>query len=254
MMRLAEVLVFGTVAAAIHGAAWVALPDRGATGGAAGAAAEGGAGASIALPSSPELTAVVAGWEAPPVAAVAEPAVRAPEPAAGDSPPTPAVDAGPRLPAAPPQIDSADRDVAALVDGAPDRIKPSRPEARPAPPTAPPPEGRAGAARASTRDAPALATPGAQHLVAAWGNAIRTRIEANRRGPAGLTRNARAVVRIVVARDGRLEQAAIRQSSRVAELDRAALATVRRAGRFPPAPKGLDRDRVAFDLPITFSP
>jgi protein TonB len=64
----------------------------------------------------------------------------------------------------------------------------------------------------------------------------------------------RGVVRVTltVARDGRLLGAGIAASSGNAELDRAALRMVQGAGRFRPAPAGLEGADYAFRLPIRF--
>jgi protein TonB len=59
-------------------------------------------------------------------------------------------------------------------------------------------------------------------------------------------------VTLVVGRDGRLQGVSLAASSGSAALDRAAIEAVRRAGRFPPAPAGLDRAAYTFAVPMTF--
>ena len=91
-------------------------------------------------------------------------------------------------------------------------------------------------------------------LRATWGGAIRAKIESRKRYPAAAG-NARGKVtlRLVVARNGALGGVSVAQSSGNAALDRAAVAAVTRAGRFPAAPKGLDEASYSFSLPITFA-
>ncbi len=143
---------------------------------------------------------------------------------------------------APPEID----------DTSPEFAPATRPKARPQQVA----QGSGGqgarGARAETT-APSLSEGARRSLVASWGAEIRARIEARKVHPAGLRATGRPVVRITVARDGRLQSVSIARSSRVAPLDEAALHAVRRAGRFPAAPGGLDLASVSFDLPISFT-
>ncbi|RSK41031.1 energy transducer TonB, partial [Rhodovulum iodosum] len=95
----------------------------------------------------------------------------------------------------------------------------------------------------------------ARSLRAAWGGAILARVTRAHRYPRaalgqGLT--GRALVALEVRRDGRLASARLAESSGSALLDRAALASVRRAGPFPPAPVGLTRASYGFTLPLRF--
>ena len=89
----------------------------------------------------------------------------------------------------------------------------------------------------------------AERLIARWGGQIRARID--RRKPAGIGRGT-ATVMIVVGRDGQLIEVTLSASSGAPAIDAAALESVRRAGRFPPAPAGLDLPRYSFRLPVTF--
>lgn len=94
----------------------------------------------------------------------------------------------------------------------------------------------------------------AANLRAQWGATIRARIERAKRYPPAAGRVGGTVtVRLSVTRGGDLASVALAASSGNAALDAAALAAVRRAGRFPPAPKGLSQPAYAFSLTIRFS-
>ncbi|OED49863.1 energy transducer TonB [Rhodobacteraceae bacterium (ex Bugula neritina AB1)] len=108
--------------------------------------------------------------------------------------------------------------------------------------------GQAGGAQTATTDPGREAT-----LRAVWGNKIRARIERRKRYPSGLRGQARVVLRLTVARDGRLLNHRIAKSSGIAAFDQAALAAVARAGKFPPAPKKLQAGQIQLSLPIGFS-
>jgi protein TonB len=85
--------------------------------------------------------------------------------------------------------------------------------------------------------------------MASWGGQIRAQIE---RGRPRISDRGTVRVSLTVARDGRLLRAGVVTSSGNAALDRAALAMVQGAGRFRPAPEGLDAADHAFRLPIRF--
>ena len=89
-------------------------------------------------------------------------------------------------------------------------------------------------------------------LVSVWGGQIRARVERMKSYPAGARGKGQVVLRITVARDGRITAARVGKSSGNAAFDRAALAAVKRAGRFPAAPKGLAEPSYSFNLPIRF--
>ncbi|MFI5001962.1 MAG: energy transducer TonB [Reyranellales bacterium] len=59
------------------------------------------------------------------------------------------------------------------------------------------------------------------------------------------------VLRLVIARDGRLIDATIAQSSGRLTLDRVVLESIRSAAPFAPLPPELQGDQIAFTLPIT---
>ncbi|ARC88282.1 energy transducer TonB [Rhodovulum sp. MB263] len=151
---------------------------------------------------------------------------------------------------------------------APDPAPVLRPEARPdllrkAARSAPPSEaraaqvarGRAEAAEAgagAAGGAPTLSPARASSLRAEWGARILARVDRSHRYPRGTRASGRALVELVLARDGRLLSARLVRSAGDARLDEAALATVRRAGRLPPAPHGLEAARYSFTLPLRF--
>ncbi|MBZ4021774.1 hypothetical protein CKO11_04780 [Rhodobacter sp. TJ_12] len=172
------------------------------------------------------------------------------------------------LPRTPPKIQPAPQ---------PPEIKPNtppphlRPKPKPAqkvaqrPPAPQPSESRAATRAAGTGETeqastsgqtaqPALAPGQAQKLLSRWGMQIRSRIERRKRYPASAGRAAGAVgVTLVVSREGALISTAVGRSSGHPALDAAALAAVRKAGRFPAAPAGLSKPSYAFSLSIKFA-
>lgn len=134
------------------------------------------------------------------------------------------------------------------------------PDTAPRPASASPPvpakraEGVGGGAAAG-RDA-AAPDPGRQAaLGASWAARIQARIARAHRVPPALQRrgtSGRSVVRIVVGRDGRVISVAVVKSAGAAALDRAALQSVRRAGRLPAAPADFARPQMRFDVPLVF--
>lgn len=84
-------------------------------------------------------------------------------------------------------------------------------------------------------------------LLSQWGGQIRARIARN--APRGVGQGT-AVVRISVSANGTLLAAALARSSGNPRVDQLALAAVRQAGRFPPAPRELGQSQHAFMLPI----
>ncbi|QYZ68649.1 energy transducer TonB [Neotabrizicola shimadae] len=101
----------------------------------------------------------------------------------------------------------------------------------------------------------AASRAGATDAKAQWGAAIRKRVERRKAYPrAAQGANGEVVVRMVIGTTGSLESVSVTRSSGNVELDKAALAAVRRAGRFPKAPEALEGNRHVFSLPIRFSP
>ncbi|WP_254604365.1 TonB family protein, partial [Leisingera sp. ANG59] len=108
--------------------------------------------------------------------------------------------------------------------------------------------GQSGGARTATAD------PGREaKLRNVWGNKIRARIERRKRYPSGARGQAQVILRLTVARDGRLLDHRIAKSSGIAAFDQAALAAVARAGKFPPAPKKLQASQIRLSLPVSFT-
>ncbi|SMX41533.1 energy transducer TonB family protein [Actibacterium lipolyticum] len=94
----------------------------------------------------------------------------------------------------------------------------------------------------------------AKSELAAWGSAIRSRIERRKRYPSG-ARGASGSVRIQisVSRSGALLGASIVKSSGNGEIDAAALRAVRAAKKFPAAPKSVTKQSHVFGLDMRFS-
>ncbi|MFC3614184.1 TonB family protein [Lutimaribacter marinistellae] len=87
-------------------------------------------------------------------------------------------------------------------------------------------------------------------LQAVWGAKIRARIERAKRYPRGTNASGQVSLAISIGRDGQLQGVSIRRSSGNGALDKAAVDAVRRAGRFPAAPKDLPGNSFAFSLAI----
>ena len=268
MRQAAELLGFVSLATGLHLAAFaLTAPEPGTQ--AAGAAG----GAAITLAGAPPE--LLAEWERAPEPDTAAPALAAtpetPEPEPLEAAPDRTVRRlpdviGPEMP----------HDVLPITDPpppAPAEIRKAgretpRPEARPDPqhkreaavrprqsePAAPAQtaSGQQGGAAAGATAAvrPTLTRGERQSLMAAWGGRIRARVERSKQGVQG--RAGRVVVELTVTRRGSLAGVRILQGSGDARLDRAALAAVRRAGRFPPAPKQLPGASFPFRLPIRF--
>lgn len=151
----------------------------------------------------------------------------------------------------------------------PDTSRPDTPRASDAPPqgqaAARASDGQAGsraagtgggtvAGDAGTASAATLAPGRAQDLRAQWGATIRARIERRKTYPAAAGRAAGAVtVRLSVTRAGALAGVSVANSSGHAALDQAAVQAVQRAGKFPPAPKGLSEASYSFTLTMKFA-
>jgi protein TonB len=129
---------------------------------------------------------------------------------------------------------------------------------QPAAPSTPQParvaSGQGGGATQGSAPAPAPAQPALsagqrQSLMSHWGAQIMARIERARPRVQG---SGQVTLALQIARDGRLAGLSVARSSGNAELDRAALSAVQRAGRFPAAPAGLSEASYGFSLPIRF--
>lgn len=85
-----------------------------------------------------------------------------------------------------------------------------------------------------------------------WGARIRNRIERAKLYPAGRRQEVQATVALQVSRDGRLASLSLARSSGIASFDQAALQAVRRAGRFPAAPRELTEAAYSFTVTLAF--
>ncbi|WP_208352124.1 energy transducer TonB [Pseudaestuariivita rosea] len=83
-----------------------------------------------------------------------------------------------------------------------------------------------------------------------WGSRIRAQIARNQNLPSGVRKGTSATLVITVARSGALVQVGLAKSSGNGRFDRAALAAVKRAGRFPAAPDAITSSSETFTLPI----
>ena len=107
--------------------------------------------------------------------------------------------------------------------------------------------GGTAAGQAKTSEQAGLSKSKKTSLMREWGAAIHSRIARN--VPRGAGRGA-ATVRVTIGADGRLQGAALANSSGSQKIDRLALLAVERAGRFPPAPKGLGVGSQSFRLEV----
>lgn len=89
-------------------------------------------------------------------------------------------------------------------------------------------------------------------LIATWGSRIRSKIERRKRYPSGTRSNGTVTLKVTVDRNGRLLGVSVRRSSGDAKLDNAAVSAVKKAGRFPAAPKQLTSASYPFSIPIRF--
>jgi len=173
------------------------------------------------------------------------PQVRLPDPVL--LPPEPPKIAAEKPPLAPPKLKPAPRE---KVEKPKPAKQPS--ESRAASRAA----GSGGAAQAGTagREAQATLSAGtAKSLLSKWGATIRTRIERRKSYPTAAGRASGSVgLALRVGRDGTLQAASVNRSSGHAALDAAALAAVRKAGKFPAAPPDLTQPSYAFSVAVTF--
>ena len=86
------------------------------------------------------------------------------------------------------------------------------------------------------------------NLKAVWGSKIRAKIERSKRYPRGESASGKVSLKINVSRAGQLLGVSVRRSSGNAKLDAAAVDSVKRARRFPKAPRELTNASYAFTL------
>ncbi|KEO56118.1 TonB family protein [Thioclava pacifica] len=255
-------------------AIWEPAPSGGAQ-----SSGDGGEALVSLAPASAAMEAMVAEWERPPELETSEPEMAEPvppeaqpesaEPQPQDQPriAAPSALTAPPAPDAPlpAQADPATPEMPRpLAKPAPPETKRATPKAlaprklQPSQPSQARPEqvakgqGARGAA-GDNQNAPAATLSAGQirSLMGSWGGQIRARIERHKTPPAGAGAG-RVTVAITVARDGRLLGVAVAKGSGNAALDQAALDAVRRAGRFPAAPRGLSKPQYSFTLPMVF--
>lgn len=267
MRRAAELIAFLALSAMVHAGVMAEFGDRIGTPEAQG---QGGADR-ITLAAAPESMAALARrWTEPPETATAIAALAPPplpdapslprlEPALSglslpSAPQVPQPDAPPLSPpmTTPPPPPAPDADTAVAQS--------PRPMARPAATSAPPSgpqaarlaQGQGGGANsgsAPTATTPAMTQAQRHSLMADWGVQIMARIERARPRVRG---QGQVTLALRIGRDGSLAAISVQHGSGIAALDEAALSAVRRAGRFPPAPDGLQEASYAFTLPIRF--
>ncbi|WP_372604906.1 energy transducer TonB [Actibacterium sp.] len=236
MKRLIEAALFVPLAVGLHLAAF-GLASNGSGGTSGGGAGMGGEN-EITLTALPrDLVEQVKDWDSAPQPNIDGPT--APQPDQAAPPPTPPTSlSAPTLPPPP---------------TAPGAAAPNPPPQPAAPPVALRAKGTGKTTTAGTSAGNAAAQQ--QALTASWGAQIQARVARAHRVPAAIRRQRQSgtvLVRMQVAATGDLLAAVVRKSSGNAALDQAALASVRRAGRFPAAPEGLRAAQLSFDIPLEF--
>ncbi len=249
---------FVALSGALHLAAFGWLEAQG------GAEAAGETGEALVSIEAAEgaLADLVAAWEAPPpVVDASLPSQILPAPAP-ETPPEIQPETPPEPPAAPPPPSLA----MPLPDSLP-AIRPPEPAPRPKPvppkPRREPPRaaqkagqkaaGSGGGVASGNRGGAEASTATQSQIDSArgkWGAAIRARIEAAKRTPAGARPGSVRVV-LTLDRAGVLRGARVGKGSGQPELDRAAVLAVRRA-HLPAAPAALTRPSYTFNVTLTF--
>lgn len=87
-------------------------------------------------------------------------------------------------------------------------------------------------------------------LINAWGARIRAQVVRRQRS---ISAKGKVVLRITVSPSGTLRGVSVARSSGNSKVDTAAVSAVKRAGRFPRAPKKLTKSSYTFALPISYS-
>jgi protein TonB len=105
---------------------------------------------------------------------------------------------------------------------------------------------------------PTPPVPGAldSQLIAMWKAAVVTKLGEQKYYPEAAVGREHGVARVFFAidREGRLLESRIVQSSGSANLDAAALDTLKRAEPFPPPPDSLKGERIDLTIPFRFNP
>ncbi len=264
-MRFLEGIFFVSLAGVAHLGVWSTTPQ---TGGNTPAGADGQNTLTVSAAQASHAV-LLEKWDRTPTTAPTPAAMTAPNatPAPTVSPPneiaTTALPAGQLAPVGPaprlPQIDTA--------PPPPPQITPSqdlaklRPQARPPTPESAPQKRQVAAgtggqsAQGASEQTAVSARTGAQSkaLMAQWGAKINAKIQRNVIYPSGTFARGTAKVRLAIRSDGRLTQVSLQRSTGDAVLDRAALRSAKRAGRFARAPAGLDKASYVFSISVTFA-
>lgn len=275
-----EILIFVTLAIALHVLAFAQGSDSSQQAGGSG----GDAMVSIQA-APPTMVELVESWERPPVTPSELPnTMTAPQPAPVEAPVSPQIELSPapraalRMAVVQPEIeDPVDVDTTPPPPPPPPEPKADAeavPDTRPKPrPEKQQPKEALKADQASDgRNEEVAAGSGAStqagagsanvttgdpgrtaKLQAVWGAKIRARIDRSKRYPRGSKASGSVTIQLQVSRDGRLVSYRLRNSSGIPELDNAALQAVARAKRFPKAPKELIGNSFNFSVAIKLS-
>jgi protein TonB len=264
-MRLVEIFAFVGLATGAHLGVWALSPTM------TGSDAAGGQGRAVSATqaATPEQMRLVAAWDRPPetgstvrLIALAPPVViEAPALPQADLSRMPDLMSPARLALHAPAADLPRMDVSPPPQLTPPRDR-LRPKPRPASLEKPPAErdqaasgaaqqkikGRQGTAKTQSQDAAR-----SNALRAQWGARIYAKVQRNLIAPRGLYTAGTAKLALKVAASGRLQGLSLVRSSGNADLDRAALQAIKRAGSFDRAPAGLAGATHDFSLSLTFT-
>lgn len=110
--------------------------------------------------------------------------------------------------------------------------------------------GSSNAGISNSSNASTLSKGQEESLINAWGARIRAQVVRRQRSS---SMKGRVVLHVTVSASGSLRGVSIARSSGNSKLDAAAVSAVKRAGRFPRAPKKLTKSSYPFVLPISYS-
>lgn len=167
--------------------------------------------------------------------------------------PAPMQLAQPDLPALPDRPSAPPPEPATQDQPAPD----TRPQARPPRPKAAqaaPPRPARQKASAGANAPPAANTAQTQAAQAEWGAQIQRKVHRRLSYPRSGSGSGAVQVALTVTRAGQLANVQITGSSGIAAFDGAALQAVRNAANFPPAPAALRQPSYRFTLALAFRP
>lgn len=283
MRKLAEFAAFFSIAVGAHALALVVhTPERDPQ----SAGAQGTELLSLTA-SSEAVAALVEQWETPPEITVPQPGIAAPVAPPAPSMPEITMPEAPQISTAgialpqmtapsAPDLPHVQRTTPAPA-AEPAITASLRPMTRPAPPKPPTPQkatakpapepkkaasvasrasnaakaagqgGQQAAGNNRTSDQAGLSPARKSSLMREWAAAIHSRIARNVPRGAG---EGKATLRVTVGADGSLHGVSLLTSSGKAKIDQVAIAAVKKAGRFPPAPKGISVSAQSFQLPV----